>query len=128
MTSRPLAMPYADLLGVTIENLSPDQVDGSLAWSKDLCTIDQVMHGGALMSLADALGGTCAFLNLPDGAMTSTIESKTNFMRAVRSGQVVARSSPLHVGRSTIVVQTECRDADGRLVAYTVQTQAVIAP
>jgi uncharacterized protein (TIGR00369 family) len=85
------------------------------------------MHGGALMSLADTAGATCAFLNLPPGAGTGTIESKTNFFRAVRDGHVDAVARPLHVGRSTIVVQTELQDAAGRRVAIVTQTQAVLS-
>jgi uncharacterized protein (TIGR00369 family) len=85
-----------------------------------------VLHGGAIMALADTLGAICAFLNLPPGAGTSTIESKTNFFAAVRSGHVEAVSHPLHVGRRTIVVQTDVRDATGRRVAQVTQTQAVL--
>jgi uncharacterized protein (TIGR00369 family) len=86
------------------------------------------MHGGALMSLADMAGASCAYLNLPEGATgTATIESKTNFLRALRDGHVDAISRPLHVGRTTIVVDTELRDADDRLVARTTQTQAVLS-
>lgn len=78
------------------------------------------------MSLADTLGATCAFLNLPPGATTSTIETKTNFFRAVREGHVEATSRPLHVGRTTIVVQTDVRDANAKRVAQITQTQAVL--
>ncbi len=77
------------------------------------------------MTLADTVGAVCAFLNLPPGATTSTIESKTNFFRAVRSGHVEAVTRPLHVGRSTIVVQSDVFDADGRRVAQVTQTQSV---
>jgi uncharacterized protein (TIGR00369 family) len=87
---------------------------------------DGVMHGGALMSLADSAGAVCAFLNLPQGATTSTIESKTNFFRALRSGRALAVSTPLHAGRTTIVVQTDLRDEDGKRVALVTQTQAVL--
>ena len=87
-----------------------------------------VLHGGAIMVLADTLGAVCAFLNLPDGATTSTIESKTNFFRAVRGGAAHATTTPLHVGRTTIVVQTDVRDDDGKRVALVTQTQAVIGP
>jgi uncharacterized protein (TIGR00369 family) len=79
------------------------------------------------MALADSLGAICAFLNLPAGASTSTIESKTNFFRAVRSGHVTAVTTPVHLGRTTIVVQTDLRDADDRRVALVIQTQAVLA-
>lgn len=78
------------------------------------------------MALADTAGAMCAFLNLPPGSGTSTIESKTNFFRAVRDGHVDAVARPLHIGRSTIVVQTELHDASGRRVAITTQTQAVL--
>ena len=78
------------------------------------------------MSLADAAGGVCAFLNLPADASTVTIESKTNFLGAIREGTVLARSRPLHVGKTTIVVETDVCDASGRRVARTTQTQAVL--
>ena len=78
------------------------------------------------MTLADSLGAICAFLNLPEGASTSTIESKTNFLRGVREGELTAVATPLHVGRRTIVIQTEVRDGRGKLVSLTMQTQAVI--
>jgi uncharacterized protein (TIGR00369 family) len=78
------------------------------------------------MALADTSGALCAFLNLPEGASTSTIESKTNFFRAVRDGHIETVSKPLHVGRSTIVVQTDVLDAAGKRVAQVTQTQAVL--
>jgi len=88
-----------------------------------------VLHGGRLMSLADTCGAWCAFLNLPEGASgTTTIESKSNFFRAVRQGHVEAAARPLHAGRSTVVVETDLRDADGRHVARVTQTQAVLRP
>ena len=86
------------------------------------------MHGGVLMALADTVGAWCAFLNLPEGAGTTTIESKTNFLRAVRGGTVQATARPLHVGRTVVVVDTEFRDDDERLVARVTQTQAVLNP
>jgi uncharacterized protein (TIGR00369 family) len=86
------------------------------------------MHGGALMALADSLGAICAFFNLPEGATTSTIESKTNFFRALRAGFAEAVARPLHVGRTTIVIQTDVFDAEGRRVAQVTQTQAVLGP
>jgi len=79
------------------------------------------------MALADSLGGICAYLNLPEGAGTATVSSNTSFMRAVRGGEVTAVATPLHVGRTTIVVQTLIRDADGRPVVQTTQVQAVLA-
>jgi 1,4-dihydroxy-2-naphthoyl-CoA hydrolase len=121
-----LSMPYADLAGVETITAGPDEVRGRLAWRPETCTSGGVMHGGALMTLADSLGAICAVLNLPEGASTSTIESKTNFFRAVRSGFAEGVSRPLHVGRTTIVVQTDIFDADGRRVAQVTQTQAVL--
>ena len=94
-------MPFAIASGVELEAAAADEVRGSLAWTEDRCTAGGVLHGGALMTLADTVGALCAFLNLPDGAGTSTIESKTNFVRAVRSGSVRATARPLHVGRQT---------------------------
>ena len=79
------------------------------------------------MAYADTLGAICAFLNLPQGTTTSTIESKTNFFRGVREGSVHSTTRPLHVGRTTIVVQTDLTDDRGKRVAQVTQTQAVIA-
>ena len=121
------SMPYAVALGIEIDAASADEVTGRLAWAADRCTIGGALHGGALMALADSLGAICAFLNLPDDAKgTSTIESKTNFFRGVREGHVAATSRPLHVGRTTIVVQTDLHDAAGTRVAQITQTQAVL--
>jgi 1,4-dihydroxy-2-naphthoyl-CoA hydrolase len=119
-------MPFSVACGVELDAAGPEEVRGHMDWREDRCTAGGVLHGGALMALADSLGGVCAFLNLPDGAGTSTIESKTNFMRAVRSGAAHATTRPLHVGRQTIVLQTEIRDGAGKLVALVTQTQAVL--
>ncbi|HEX6673888.1 MAG TPA: PaaI family thioesterase [Actinomycetes bacterium] len=121
-------MPFARLVGVELLAAAPGEVRGRLAWQPERCTAGGVLHGAALIALADSLGALCAYLNLPAGASTSTIESKTNFFRAVRDGHVDATTRPLHVGRSTIVVQTDLRDADGRRVAQVTQTQSVLAP
>jgi 1,4-dihydroxy-2-naphthoyl-CoA hydrolase len=119
-------VPFTDVVGIRLLFAAPRQVRGRLDWSPERCTAGGVLHGGALMTLADTLGALCAFLNLPSGARTSTIESKTNFFGAVRDAYVESVSRPLHVGRSTIVVQTDLFNPDGRLVAQTTQTQAVI--
>jgi 1,4-dihydroxy-2-naphthoyl-CoA hydrolase len=120
-------MPFAQLLGIEVLAALPDEVEARLVWREELCTAGGILHGGALMSLADAAGAYCAFLNLPEGSTgTATIESKTNFFRAVRDGHVVATSRPLHTGRTTIVVETDLRDAEGRHVARVTQTQAVL--
>src|SRR5688500_17043446 len=119
------SMPLCATLGITAADSSPEQVVLELAWHASLCTIGGALHGGVLMALADSAGATCAFLNLPaDAVSTSTIESKTNFLGAATEGTVVATSRPLHVGSTTIVVETELRVGD-RLVAKTTQTQVV---
>jgi 1,4-dihydroxy-2-naphthoyl-CoA hydrolase len=120
------SMPFAVATGVEIDEASAAAVRGRLAWTADRCTIGGLLHGGAVMTLADSVGAVCAFLNLPQGASTSTIESKTNFFRGVRDGEIVATAQPLHVGRTTIVVQTDVRDTDAKRVALVIQTQAVI--
>jgi uncharacterized protein (TIGR00369 family) len=119
------AMPFAERLGLRVDAATKDEVCGSLDWAEELCTAGGVLHGGALMAAADSVGALCAYLNLPDGATTATIESKTNFFRAVRGGTVTLTATPLHIGRSSIVVQTDVRDAEGRRVALVIQTQAV---
>ena len=121
------SMPFAELLGVEVLAASSEEVRARIAWEERLCTAGGVLHGGALMSLADAAGAYCTFLNLPErSAGTATIESKTNFFRAVREGHVVATSRPLHRGRTTIVVETDLHDAEGKHVARVTQTQAVL--
>jgi 1,4-dihydroxy-2-naphthoyl-CoA hydrolase len=118
--------PFAGLLGLEVQAAEAEEVRGTLAWAEERCTAGGILHGGALMGFADTLGGLCAFLNLPQGATTATIESKTNFFRAVREGTVTGVTRPLHVGRSFVVVQTDLTDDDGRRVAQVTQTQAVL--
>src|SRR5437764_11535563 len=120
------AMPFTNLLGVELLSASAEEVRGRLAWDESRCTTGGLLHGGALMGFADTLGGVCAFLNLPEGATTATVESKTNFFRAVREGTVTGVTRPLHVGRSFVVVQTDLTDDEGRRVAQVTQTQAVL--
>jgi uncharacterized protein (TIGR00369 family) len=120
------AMPFADRLGLRLGEATPERVTGTLDWAEDLCTAGGVLHGGVVMAAADSLGALCAFLNLPEGASTATLESKTNFFRAVRGGTVSLASTPLHVGRSSIVVQTDVSDEAARRVALVIQTQAVL--
>ena len=120
------SMPFAATVGIELLEAAPERVTGRLAWAPERCTAGGVMHGAAIMALADSMGGACAFLNLPEGARTSTIESKTNFFRGIRSGAAHASTHPLHVGRSTIVVQTDVSDDEGRLVGQVTQTQAVL--
>lgn len=119
-------MPFSTELGIELLSASPREVVGRMPWVAEHCTTGGLMHGGAIMALADSLGGICAFLNLPEGAGTSTIESKTNFFRAVTDGHVEGRARPLHVGRRFIVVQTDLSDARGRSVGQATQTQAVL--
>ncbi len=120
-------MPFAERLGVEIDKANGDEVRGHLEWALDLCTAGGVLHGGVLMALADSLGAVCAFLNLPPKATTATIESKTNFFRAVRNGRVICTTHVLHKGKTTIVVQSDLIDSEDRSVAQVTQTQAVIA-
>jgi 1,4-dihydroxy-2-naphthoyl-CoA hydrolase len=119
-------IPFAATVGIELDSATPDEVRGRLAWSPERCTAAGIMHGGALMTLADTLGGACAYLNLPPGAQTATISSTTSFLRAVREGEVTGTARPLHTGRSVIVVQTDLADGGGRRVAQVTQAQAVI--
>ena len=119
-------LPFADTLGIEIVAASKDEVRARMAWRADLCTTMNVLHGGAIMAFADTIGAVCASFNLPEGAMTTTIESKTNFFRAVTDGSIEGVTRPLHVGRRTIVVQTDILRNDGKRVAQTTQTQAVL--
>jgi 1,4-dihydroxy-2-naphthoyl-CoA hydrolase len=120
-------MPLAATLGIRTEEQSAERVVLSLEWAPALCTAGGILHGGVIMALADSAGGLCAMLNLPAGATgTATIESKTNFLGAVRSGIVTATATPLHRGGTTIVVETSVRDSAGKLVAKVTQTQLVL--
>jgi uncharacterized protein (TIGR00369 family) len=120
-------MPFAATVGVQIDDAAPEQVTGRLPYDPSRTTTGGALHGGALMTLADSVGAVCAFLNLPQGAGTSTTSSSTVFLRGVRSGEVTAVARPLHVGRRTIAVTTELRDEAGKLVAQVTQSQAVLA-
>jgi 1,4-dihydroxy-2-naphthoyl-CoA hydrolase len=123
------AMPFAALVGIDLLEASSELVRGRLAWAPERCTAGDLLHGGALMALADTCGGVCAFLNLPEGAQgTATVESKTNFLRAVREGTITASTRPLHVGRTLVVLETELTRDDGSLVAKVTQSQAVHYP
>jgi len=120
-----LEMPLGTTLGIRTFG-GPDEIEATLDWATGLCTSAGALHGGVLMALADSAGGVCAHLNLPPGARTATIESKTNFFAAVRGGEVRARTRPLHRGKTTIVLETDLLDSAGRLVGRTTQTQAVL--
>jgi 1,4-dihydroxy-2-naphthoyl-CoA hydrolase len=119
-------MPFAVALGIELHEATPSLTTGSLAWSPQRCTSGQTMHGGAVMSLADTVGAVCAFLNLPEGASTATVDSGTRFYRALRTGTLHATARPVHVGRTMIVVATDLTDDAGRLIAQTSQAQAVM--
>jgi uncharacterized protein (TIGR00369 family) len=121
------AMPLAAELGSEGLEGGEETVVLRGAWTPERCTAAGVLHGGYLMSLADTAAATLAFLNLPAGATTATIEAKTNFLAAVREGSVTARAELVHVGKRTIVLQVDVTDDAGRLVSRTLQTQAVIA-
>lgn len=118
----------ASLLGVRFVEASPERVVAELAIRDDLRTVGGALHGGALMAFADTVGAAATFLNLPAGASTTTIESKTNFFAAGREGRVRAEATPLHRGRRTMVWQTRLTDESGRLLAMTVQTQMLLTP
>jgi uncharacterized protein (TIGR00369 family) len=119
-------MPLASLLGFEGVEGSEERVVVRGEWAPERCTAAGVLHGGYLMALADTAAAALAFLNLPPGASTATIEAKTNFLAAVRSGTVTARAELVHKGRTTIVVQVDTHDDAGRLLTRTLQTQAVI--
>jgi len=113
-------------LGMRFVETGTDRVVAELEIRDHLRNVNGVLHGGALMALADAAGGTAAILNLPEGAGTATIESKTNFFASGKSGTVRAETTPLHRGRSTMVWQTRVTDETGKLLSLTIETQAVL--
>lgn len=120
-------VPFAAHLGIEVLAADAAEVRGRVAWAESLCTSGGALNGGVIMGLADNVGALCAFLNLPAGAEgTTTIESKTNFLRAVRSGHATAIARPLHVGRRIIVVESDVVDDEKRLVARVTQSQAVL--
>ena len=128
-SSSPGQPPFSKLLGINITAASPDQVSAELTVSDELSNGRGVLHGGAIMALADNLGGTATVLNLPAGCTTTTIESKTNFFAAVPVGDTArAVCTPLHRGRTTMVWQTRITRGDGRLAALVTQTQLVVEP
>ena len=119
--------PFAKLLGVELIAITPDRVEATLQVREELCTRPAVLHGGAVMALADTLGGIATMANVAEGANTTTIESKTNFFAAIPLGDAAtAECTPLHRGRTTMVWQTKITRSDGRLAAMVIQTQLVI--
>ena len=118
----------AESLGIRFVEASPDRVVAELSFGNQLTTVGGSLHGGALMALADTAGAAATMLNLPPGANTTTIESKTNFFAAGRSGTIRAEATPLHRGKRTMVWQTRVTDESGRLLSLTTQTQMVLEP
>ncbi len=124
---KPAQQPFPQLIGLEITEATPGRVRATLAARNELCRSGGTLHGGAIMALADIVASCGAYLNLPEGAATTTIESKTNFIGAAKAGEpVFAEATPLHVGRRSSVWQTHVTRADGKLVALVIQTQMVI--
>lgn len=129
MTFDAATMPFSKLMGVEIVSAGKDRVEGRLPVRDDLCTAGSILHGGAVMAFADTLGAVGAYLNLPEGGHTTTLESKTNFIGAARAGTTVtAVTTPIHIGRRSSVWQTRIEGEGGNLVAIVTQTQMVLAP
>ena len=119
--------PFADFMGMKITHLSKERVTAEMVVTEQLSNRNGVLHGGALMALADNLGGTATIANLADGASTATIESKTNFFAGIPIGDTArAECTPLHRGRTTMVWQTKITRGDGKLAAIVTQTQLVM--
>ena len=117
-----------ELLGIAFTDVTPDKVVAQLSVRKDLCTVGDNLHGGAIMAFADTLGAVAAILNMPPNSRTTTIESKTNFIRGAPAGtRVTGESVPVHKGRTTVVCQTTIRSEAGKLVALVTQTQLLIS-
>jgi len=116
----------AELLGIRFVEATPDRVVAELDYRDELTTVGGSLHGGTLMAFADTIGAVATVLNLPEGASTTTLESKTNFFAAGRSGTVRAETTPLHRGKRTMVWQTRVTNDAGRLLSLTIQTQMVL--
>ena len=120
-------LPFAKLLGIEFTSASADKIVARMIVREDLCTRPPVLHGGAVMAFADTLGAIGTIANLPDGATTTTIESKTNFIASAAVGtQVVGEATPIHRGRRTMIWQTRVTTPAGRLVALVTQTQLIL--
>jgi 1,4-dihydroxy-2-naphthoyl-CoA hydrolase len=121
--------PFPTLMGVEILSAERERVRAQIVVRPDLCTAGNIMHGGAIMAFADALGAIGTVLNIPREAGTTTIESKTNFISAAREGTIIqADCTPIHIGKKTCVWQTRITREDGKLVAIVTQTQMVLLP
>jgi uncharacterized protein (TIGR00369 family) len=120
--------PFARLMGVEVTEATRTRVVGRLTVREEICTSGHILHGGAYMAFADTLGAVAGFLNLPPGARTTTLESKTNFLGSATVGETITgEATPLHVGRRSSVWQTRITNAEGRLLAMVTQTQLTIA-
>ena len=120
-------LPFAKLLGIEIVSAAPDRVVGEMTVREEFCTRPAVLHGGAVMAFADTLGALATVVNLKEGAGTTTIESKTNFIGAAPVGsRLTGETSPVHRGRRTMIWQTRITTQEGKLVALVTQTQLVL--
>ena len=121
-------MPLARLMGIRLVEQTPDRVVAKMEVREDLCTTNSILHGGAYMAFADTIGAVATVLNLPAGAGTTTVESKTNFISAIRAGEIArAECTPVHRGKTTQVWTTRILRPDGKLAAIVTQTQMVLA-
>src|SRR5262245_59101086 len=117
-----------DLLGIQFVEVTPERVVASLDVRPNLCTVGGILHGGTVMAFADTLGAVATFVNLPPGARTTTIESKTNFLGGAPVGsRVIAECTPIHRGRTTMVWQTQLKSEAGKLLGMVIQTQMVLS-
>jgi len=118
---------FPGLMGMQLTEVTPERVIASMEVRSDLCTVGNILHGGALMAFADTLGGIATFINLESGARTTTIESKTNFLGAMPVGtRIIGECTPLHRGKTTMVWQTHVKSENGKLCAVVIQTQMVL--
>ena len=90
--------PFIKFMGVNVITRSPERSEAELVNRDDLCNRRDVMHGGAIMALADIMGGMTASASLAPNQATATIESKTNFFapipRATRCARCARRCIP----------------------------------
>jgi uncharacterized protein (TIGR00369 family) len=120
-------LPFSELLGIKFVSASSESVVAEMTVRDDLCTVPAVLHGGAIMAFADTLGAMGTIVNLPQGAGTTTVESKTNFVAPAPVGtKVIGEATPIHRGRRTMIWQTRISTSEGRLVALVTQTQLVL--
>jgi uncharacterized protein (TIGR00369 family) len=118
---------FPGLMGMQLMEVTPERIIASMEVRPDLCTVGEILHGGALMAFAGTLGGIATFVNLERGTRTTTIESKTNFLGAMPVGtRVIGECTPLHRGKTTMVWQTSVKSENGKLCAVVIQTQMVL--